>query len=86
MKDVWLFVKWQLSKMEFWQKVFFVNMFVMGFTALRTDETSKMIFMITIFVPFAYMVKWFVLEPMFASWRKFKDDKANLFNTIKDGQ
>ena len=86
MKDVWLFLKWQYSKLEFWQKVYLVNFFLMGFTAFRTDEVSRVIFYITLIVPLAFMVKWFVIDSIRASWRKFKSDKANLFNTIKEGK
>jgi len=84
MKDVWLFVKWQYSKLEFWQKIFIVNFFLMGFTAARTDEVSRYIFIFTIMVPFLYMTKWFLIDSIRASWKKFKEQKANLFNTIKE--
>lgn len=86
MSDVWLFVKWQYSKLEFWQKVYLVNFFVMGFTAFRFDEVSRTIFYCTLLVPFGFMVKWFVIDSIRDSWRKFKSDKANLFNTIKEGK
>ncbi len=86
MKDVWLFVKWQYGKLEFWQKVYFVNFFLMGFTAFREDETSKIIFYCTILVPFLYMCKWFIFDQIKDSWKKFKEQKANLFNTIKEGK
>lgn len=86
MNDVWLFVKWQYSKLEFWQKVYLVNFFVMGFTALRTDETSKTIFMLTIAVPFLFMVKWFVIDQIISSWQKFKKEKSELFETIRNGK
>ncbi len=86
MKDFWLFVKWQYAKLEFWQKVFIVNFFLLGFTAFRTDEVSRTIFYITMFVPFLYMVKWFVIDQTIDSWKRFKQNKENLFNTIKEGK
>lgn len=86
MKDFWLFVKWQYAKLEFWQKVFFVNFFIMGFTAFRTDDTSQAVFVCTMLLPFLFMVKWFVIDSIVDSWKRFKEDKANLFNTIKEGK
>lgn len=86
MKDFMLFIKWQYAKLEFWQKVYLVNFFLLGFTAFRTDEVSKVIFYITLLVPFVYMVKSFVIDSMIDSWKKFKQEKANLFNTIKEGK
>ncbi len=86
MKDVILFIKWQYSKLEFWQKVFIVNFFIMGFTAARTDEISKYLFVLSVAVPFLFMTKWFVIDSIRDSWKKFKSQKANLFNTIKEGK
>ena len=86
MKEIWLFIKWQYSRFEFWQKVFIVNSFAMGFTAFRSDEVSRTIFYITLFVPFLAMIKWFVIDQMIASWNKFKKEKAELFTTIKEGK
>ena len=86
MKDFALFVKWQYSKLESWQKIFLVNFFLLGFTAFRTDEISRAIFLITLIVPALYTVKWFVIESMIDSWKKFKQEKAELFNTIKEGK
>lgn len=86
MKDFMLFIKWQYAKLEFWQKVYLVNFFLLGFTAFRTDEVSRVIFYITLLVLFVYMVKWFVIDSMIDSWKKFKQEKANLFNTIKEGK
>ena len=86
MKDVWLFVKWQCAKLETWQIVFLINLFLMGFTAFRTDEMSKAIVTTTLLVPFMFMIKWFVIDSIRDNWKKFKEQKANLFNTIKEGK
>lgn len=86
MKDVWLFIKWQYSKLEFWQKIYIVNFFLMGFTAFRTDDISKTIFYCTVLLPFVYMVKWFVIDTTIESWKRFKKNKSELFETIKEGK
>lgn len=86
MSDFWLFVKWQYAKLEFWQKVFLVNFFLMGFTAFRTDEISQTIFYSTMMVPFLYMIKWFIIDQTIESYRRFKKEKSELFNTIRDGK
>jgi hypothetical protein len=86
MKDFLLFVKWKYSKLEGWQKIYILNFFVMGFTAFRTDPVSTAIFYFTIFLPFAFMCKWFLIDTTISSWHKFKREKAELFTTIKDGK
>ena len=86
MKDFLLFVKWQYAKLEFWQKVFIVSSFVMGFTAFRTDELSRVLFWTSLMIPVVYMFKWFVIDSMIENWKRFKKEKANLFNTIKEGK
>ncbi len=86
MNDLWLFVKWQYEKLEFYQKVYIVNFFLMGFTAFREDEVSRTIFYCTIVIPFLFMCKWFIIDSLIDNWRKFKEQKSNLFNTIKDGK
>ena len=86
MKEIFLFLKWQYSKLEFWQIVFLVNAFVMGFTAFRTDEISKFIFQLAIIVPLLYMIKWFVIERVIDSWKAYKKEKAELFQVIKGEQ
>lgn len=86
MKEFWLFIKWQYNKLELWQKIFLVNMFIMGFTAFRSDEVSQTIFYITLMVPFVAMIKWFVIDQMIESWQRFKKEKSELFNTIREGK
>lgn len=83
MKEIWLFIKWHYKKLETWQKIFLVTMFLMGFTAFRTDEVSRAIFYITLCVPFIFMTKWFMLDPLVNSWKTYKKEKAEMFDVIK---
>lgn len=86
MKDVLLFIKWQYQKLEFYQKIFILNSFVMGFTLAREDEISKIIFYCSLMVPLLFLCKWFIIDSIRDNWKKFKEQKSNLFNTIKEGK
>lgn len=86
MKDLWLFCKWQYAKLELYQKIFILNFFVMGITMARKDEISSYIFFGTVLIPFLFMIKWFVIDSIIDNYKKFKEQKANLFNTIKEGK
>ncbi len=83
MKEIVSFIKWQWNKLETWQKIFMFSMFLMGFTAFRTDEVSRVIFYATSAVPFIFMAKWFMLDPLLDSWKSYKKEKAELFDVIK---
>ena len=82
-KEILLFIKWQWRKWEFWQKCFIFGAFFfgMGLGLPQPYRTYGMAVPLIIF--FVSTFKWWIFDPMMESWRTYKKEKQNLFDTIK---
>jgi len=86
MKELINFIKWQWGKWEFWQKSFIFSSVFFGAGITADAPYSTYLFMIPTGVMFFWMTKWFVWDGAKTAWLNYKKEKANLFNTIKDGK
>lgn len=83
MKEIFKFVRWQWHKFEFWQKMFIfativqaIGIFIPGWLGLGLMAAG-------FGIVFFYLLKWAVWERTIESWNKYKQEKTNLFDTIK---
>lgn len=84
MKDVLLFVKWWWQRREptdFWTKVWFVGLFFFG-AGIGTGNIYLSVIAVICFMSGA--IKWLFWEPIRSSFAKFQEERAGLFETIKD--
>lgn len=85
MKEQIRFVRWLFSGLELWQWVLLLSLFLnlsslffLG-TELASDmNTAGMGLLLLV------TFKWFVLDPLKASWARYKEQRNNLLTTIKD--
>jgi hypothetical protein len=82
-KEILLFIKWQWRKCEFWQRCYLVGAFFLGMAAFSPSPYNMYIAVVPVAMFFVSTFKWWMFDPMMESWRKYKKEKQNLFDTIK---
>ncbi len=84
MKDAVLFIKWWWARRtptDVWTKVYFAGLFFSG-VGIGSSNLWLSAMGVACFISGA--VKWLVWEPITNSFKKFQEERANLFETIKD--
>ena len=85
MKEQIGFIRWWFSKLELWQWFLLASLLlnVGSLFAIGTEISSDMnlIGMILLLIVF---FKWFIVDPLKASWTRYKEQRNSLLNTIKD--
>ena len=85
MKEQIGFVRWLFSGLELWQWLLLLSLvlnvgslFALG-TELASDmNTAGMCLLLIV------TFKWFMLDPLKASWTRYKEQRNSLLTTIKD--
>ena len=85
MKEQIGFVRWLFSGLELWQWVLILSLIlnVGSFFALGTDLATPMN-AAGMFLLLAVTFKWFMFDPLKASWARYKEQRNTLLTTIKD--
>jgi hypothetical protein len=85
MKEQFGFVRWLFSGLELWQWVLVSSLIlnVGSLFAIGTETASKMN-LIGMTLMLIVFFKWFVLDPLTASWARYKEQRNHLLTTIKD--
>lgn len=84
MKEVVSFLKWKWNKFETWQKWYIVLAFTFGAGIGAPKPYGNYVVAIPIIAFFFWTGKWWIWDPMVASWQVYKKEKEQLFDTIKD--
>lgn len=85
-KEIFLFVKWQWHKWQTWQKGYIVCAFFAGAGVFAPKPYDVYLFAVPMLMLFLWTAKWWMIDPMMESWKAYKNEKQNLFNTIKGDQ
>jgi hypothetical protein len=85
MKEQIGFLRWWFLKLELWQWILLSSLLlnVGSLFAIGTEISSNMnlIGMMLLLIVF---FKWFVVDPLKASWARYKEQRNSLLTTIKD--
>lgn len=83
---IWHFIKWQWNKWESWQKWWIIMAFLFGAGISASTDTliGQICLYVSLSIFFYFLTKWAIVEPVRSSWRSFKDEQGNLFDTIKN--
>jgi len=83
-KEIVNFVQWQWNKYEFWQKCFVASSAFFGAALVAPAPYGQYLSFVPMCVIFSFMTKWLVWDGAKAQWKKYKEEKENLFTTIKE--
>ncbi len=83
-KDIVNFIQWQWNKYEFWQKCFVGSSAFFGAALVAPAPYNQYLSLVPMFVVFSFMSKWLIWDGAKSQWNKYKEEKQNLFNTIKE--
>ena len=84
MKEIVGFVQWQWRRWELWQKLFIVGLSgIMSAVLLPNPYDTYMVLGVT-GVTLVWTFKWAVWDNVQASWLKYREERNQLFKTIKD--
>ena len=78
------FLKWQWSKWIFWQKMFLASITVQILSVFMSSPYDDIFRFTGIGVVFAFAVKWLIIDNIVKSWNTYKEERQDMFNTIKD--
>lgn len=84
MKEIFRFLAWQWSKWEFWQKCFILTAPFLGASLALPEPWASWVGLIPMLTVFGFMVKWFIVDGIKSAWAKYKAERNQLFDTIKD--
>ncbi len=83
MKEIWLFVKWQWNRWEFWQKCYIVGAFFFGMGLGLPNPYRTYVMIIPVVMLLVSFGKWWIWDQLIESWNRYKKEKSELFDTIK---
>lgn len=84
MKEIAGWLRWTWANWQTWQRWFVFAMFL-NFSSMAVPAPYNFYVGGTgILIVFGFMVKWFILDSIKASWNKYKQHRNELFTTIKE--
>ena len=84
MKEILGFIAWQWRKWELWQRIYIVGMTVfLGAVLLPTPYDVYVVLALTGAI-LAWTFKWAVWDNLQANWQKYRQERNQLFTTIKN--
>jgi hypothetical protein len=85
MKEQIQFVRWLFSGLELWQWFLLISMFlnVGSLFAIGTEISSNMN-LAGMSILLIVCTKWFMIDPLKASWARYKEQRNTLLTTIKN--
>jgi hypothetical protein len=85
MKEILGFVRWLFSGLELWQWILVSSLvlnvgslFALGTGMASPMNAAGMTLLLIVFF------KWFMFDPLKASWARYKEHRNSLLTTIKD--
>lgn len=83
MKEIIGFIRWGWSSFESWQKIFIAAMLLQILGWFAPSPWGQWISGLGFAVVIGFMIKWFLIDPISASWTKYKQHRNSLLTTIK---
>lgn len=83
-KEIVNFVQWQWNKFEFWQKSFIFSSGFFGAAIVAEPPYTFYLSLVPMLVVGTFMTKWLIWDGIKNSWEKYKKEKSELFQTIKE--
>ena len=87
MREIFRFLAWHWDQWSFSHRVYMLGAFCVGCglpDAVRGTGPNIMMMMIGFALWVSIMLKWFVWDAVQASWARYKAERNQLFDTIKD--
>lgn len=90
MKEVWYFLKWKWSKYTFTDKCWFIGAFFIGSATydmyFHPEQGTPWQAVVGFGLWFTILLKWMFVDTIKEQWQRYKKEKAELLNTIKEGR
>ncbi len=83
-KEILNFIQWQWNKFEFWQKCFIFSSSFFGAALVADQPYASYLSMVPMFIVGLFMLKWAIWDGTKSAWEKYKKEKSELFQTIKE--
>jgi hypothetical protein len=81
--EILKFLQWRWHTWELWQRWYVCAMLVQIVGWFVPGAWGTALVALGFAVPLFFMLKWFVWEPVSASWLKYKQHRNQLLTTIK---
>jgi len=88
MKKFLAFLKWHWDSWRFGQRVYIIGAFFMGIGLKDTIETGTPSLSVKIGLAIwcSVLLKWFFWDTIADSWKRFEQERKDLFKTIDEGK
>jgi hypothetical protein len=81
--EIFRWLRWQWRQFETWQKFWVLGCSFLGAGIMSDGLARKIFFAVPIMILLVYTFKWWIYEPAVSSWRKYKEQRDTLFDTIR---
>ena len=81
--EILRWIRWQWRQWEFWQKCFIAAMFCMGVSAGSSKPYDLYFAAVGVIIFFSFTFKWCIVDPAIKSYKEYKRQRDELFDTIK---
>jgi uncharacterized membrane protein len=88
MKKFLAFLKWHWDSWTFGQKVYIIGGFFVGvgFKDFMETGTPPIAMQIGFAIWFSILLKWFFWDSIRDSWKRFEQERRDVFKTIDEGK
>jgi hypothetical protein len=84
MKEILGFIAWQWRQWELWQRIFIVSMTVFAGAVLLPNPYDVYVVLTLTGAMLAWTFKWAIWDNVQANWQKYKQERNQLLQIIKD--
>lgn len=85
MKEVFRFIAWCFTGLELWQWMFILSMILQVASVVVADKaTSSLLSGIGVGIVLFWFCKWVCYDMVKSSWNRYKKERNELLNTIRD--
>lgn len=77
------FAQWQWRRLQTWQRGYLLGALLFGMGLGLPDPYGTYVIAVPVSAWFGFFGKWWVWDPLKASWAKYQTEKRELFSTIK---
>ena len=83
MKDLLGYISWVWRNWEWWQRSFIVGMILNGASVFASKPYDIILGITGFGIIMFWLGKWWIVDVLMESYKKYKKQREELFNTIK---
>jgi Kef-type K+ transport system membrane component KefB len=83
MKNLFGYISWVWRNWELWQRSFIIGMMLQGASVFTSKPYDMILSAIGFGIIMFWLGKWWIVDMLMTSYKKYKQQQEDLFKTIK---